>query len=252
MFTRHLRLAAAQSGSLPGDIPGNVINHCRFIDRAAAAQVDVLVFPELSLCGYEPACLRACALHPDDPALAPIRERARTLDMTLVVGAPMPSPSAAPFIGAITFFPGGETAVYHKHWLHAGEEAFATPGASPSCVHRIHDEAFALAICADTAHEQHARDAAGAGAAHYLAGVLWTEGGYAAGARQAQGYAARYTMAVLVANHGGPSGGYESAGRSAFWAPGGALIAAADGPGDHLVIATRDARGWSGEVLSVP
>lgn len=44
--------------------------------RIAAAQaegVQLLLFPELSLCGYELPLLRDCALSPDDPRLAPLR-----------------------------------------------------------------------------------------------------------------------------------------------------------------------------------
>lgn len=46
-------IAAAQSISRPGDIEANVREHLRFITAAHAARVQMLVFPELSLTGYE-------------------------------------------------------------------------------------------------------------------------------------------------------------------------------------------------------
>ena len=46
---------------------------------------------------------------------------------------------------------------------------------------------------------------------------------------------------VLMANHGGRSGAYQSAGRSAFWAPGGEPVVAAPGTGNTLVIASKGA-----------
>lgn len=58
-------------------------------------------------------------------------------------------------------------------------------------------------------------------------------------------------MGVLMANHGGPSGAYQSAGRSAFWAPGGELVVAAPGAGNALLIASRATGRWRGEVLAV-
>ena len=35
-----------------GDLNSNLETHLAYIDRAAAAHVDVLVFPELSMTGY--------------------------------------------------------------------------------------------------------------------------------------------------------------------------------------------------------
>ncbi|MOA50251.1 hypothetical protein D3C78_1732440 [compost metagenome] len=58
-------------------------------------------------------------------------------------------------------------------------------------------------------------------------------------------------MTVLMANHGGATGGWESAGRSAIWGSDGALLAAASGTGELLVIARRDANGWAGQVVPV-
>ena len=48
-----LRIAAAQSASVPLDIAANLLRHLDFIDAAAREQVELLVFPELSLSGYE-------------------------------------------------------------------------------------------------------------------------------------------------------------------------------------------------------
>lgn len=56
-----LRIAAAQSTSVAGDITANMLIHTRFINAAHQAGVALLVFPELSLCGYElPLCVMSC------------------------------------------------------------------------------------------------------------------------------------------------------------------------------------------------
>ena len=46
-------VAAAQSTSVPLDVVANVRNHLRFLEAAAQHGVQWLVFPELSLTGYE-------------------------------------------------------------------------------------------------------------------------------------------------------------------------------------------------------
>ena len=245
------RIAAAQSVSVPGDVAANVAAHCNFIIEASLSGVDIVVFPELSLCGYELPLIGACALQPDDGALAPIRELASSKSVHVVVGAPILSVSNKVHIGAITFFPNGESSIYCKQHLHSGEEHFATTCASPSSTCQVGGEAIALAICADTAHEQHPQAAATVGASLYLASVLVSEAGYATDAGNLQRYAQRYCMATLMANHGGPTGSYVSAGKSAFWSPQGKLLVAAPGAGQYLVIASKNAGSWTGELRKI-
>lgn len=246
-----LRIAGAQSVSTPGNIAANVAAHCRFIVEASACDVDIVVFPELSLCGYEMSLLAACVVHPDDEVLAPLRELATDKAISVVVGAPILSRSNTIQIGAITFFPNGETSTYCKHFLHPGEECFVSACSLPCSTYPVGDEATALAICADTGHEQHPQAAAAANASLYLASVLVSDAGYATDAGNLQRYAERHCMATLMANHGGPTGGYLPAGRSAFWSPEGRLVVAAPGTGQYLVIASKNSVGWTGDLRRI-
>ena len=242
-----LRIAAAQSTSIALDVEANVARHLDFIDAAREARVDLLVFPELSLTGYELARMASCALTPDDAVLAPLRERAREYKMTIVAGAPIRFADSLPAIGAITFHAAGRTSVYRKRFLHDGEEKFACAGTALSQVHDVRGARVALAICADTGNQQHPHGAAMQGAELYASGGLVSVAGYARDSAQLQGYAALFGMEVLLANHAYRSGGIDSAGRSAIWAAGGELIIAAPGQGEMLVIAHGD----SGEIVPV-
>lgn len=106
-----IRIAAAQSVSVPGEVAANVATHMELIAIAGAAEVDVLLFPELSLSGYELPLLRDCTVHPEDARLAPIRLQAMSLGMIVIVGAAISAGSPLPCIGAIIYFPDGNTAV---------------------------------------------------------------------------------------------------------------------------------------------
>lgn len=242
-----LRVAAAQSASLPADIDANVKRHCVFSDAAAGAGVQLLVFPELSLCGYDLAGLQAAALTPDDTRLAPLRDKARQNNMTIVAGASLANPNGLPFIGAIAFQPDGSDSVYRKHVLHPGEARFAAAGGAISHLIDVKGVPVALAICADTSKQQHPHAAVMAGATLYVAGSVITPEGYANEFKQLAGYASLFSIGILLANHAFDTGGYTSAGRSAAWLPDGQLLVDAPGQGELLVIADED----SGAVLPV-
>lgn len=244
-----IRIAAAQAPSVAGDVAANLQTHLRFIAAARAEGVQLLVFPELSLCGYELALLRACAMTPHDPRLQALR--AAAAGMTVIVGAPLIDDGAArPCIASITLMADGGTRVYRKQYLHDGEARHVQPGPIGASVHALHGQRYVEAICADTTHAAHAQAAADAGATLYVAGVLISVSGYEADAALLRGYAATHNMGVLLANHASDSGGYAVAGNSAFWAPGGQLLAQADGQGDCLVIAEQH-QDWRGRVVPV-
>ncbi|WP_339532296.1 carbon-nitrogen hydrolase family protein [Pseudomonas mucidolens] len=246
-----LTLAAAQTVSIAGDLPANIARHRVFMRAAAEHGVQLLVFPELSLTGYEPSLAAELAIAPDAAVLAPLRELARELRLTAVVGMPIRLPSGPQvLIGALVIGADGSLAVYSKQHLHPGEEAVFAPGAGGAAL-RCGDERIALAVCADFSHASHPRAAAALGASVYAAGVLISEGGYAADTALLQGYAAEHTMIVLMANHGGPSGGWRCAGRSAIWDDRGGLLAAAPGVGEGLVLVRREAGRWSGQHVGI-
>lgn len=248
-----LRLAAAQSISLPCDVRANVATHVRFATAAHDAGADIVVFPELSLSGYELEHLADCIVDPASDVVDPLRRVAREASLTIVAGAPLAPVATArrPAIGAIAFLPDGGVTLYRKQHLHGVESDFADAGERRCDLHRLGDERYALAICADITHPEHAEAAAGVGASLYLAGALITDGGYGEDAAHVRDRAARLSLGVLLANYGGPSGPYTSAGRSAFWAPGGELVVAADGAGSCLVIAERRDGRWRGSVAAV-
>lgn len=247
MFT----VAAAQSLSIAGDLAANLARHLRFMAVAAEQGVELLVFPELSLTGYEGQIAADLAIDPQDAVLQPLRDCARELGLTAVVGMPIRDRgSSKVLIGALTLGGDGSLEVYSKQHLHSGEELFYAPGAGGSSL-SIGGDTIALAVCADFSHASHAAAAANLGADLYAAGVLIGKKGYGVDSALLQGYAQNHSMAVLMANHAGLTGGWQSAGRSAFWSESGTLVVAARGPGEVLVIARRDAGAWQGRVVPV-
>lgn len=246
-----LDLCAAQYCAIAGDLDANLQRHLQVMRLAAEQRIDFLLFPELSLTGYEPSLARELAQTTNAALLQPVRTLAKQLRMTTVVGLPLrTAESDAILIGSALCGADGSQAIYTKQHLHAGEERVFSPGTGGAPLH-LGDERIALSICADFTHASHARAAVERGAGVYATSVLISENGYPHDSELLEGYARELSLGVLMANHGGPSGGWSCAGRSAFWAPGGRQVVSAVGTGDCLVIARRRQGIWQGQTLEL-
>ncbi|MGA2136474.1 MAG: carbon-nitrogen hydrolase family protein [Bryobacteraceae bacterium] len=246
----NITIAAAQSASVCGEVEWNVARHLRFADIAAEKGVQLLVFPELSLIGYELGVARAHAMDPETAALDPLRKLAVEARMTIVAGAPLLNDQGQMHIAAFAFLPDGSAAVYTKEHVHSSEMGVFTSGPGGPEL-RVEDATVALAICADASHPQHAAKAAARGANVYAAGVMIDAAGYARKIPLLESYAREHRMAVLMANYSGSTGGDVSAGKSSLWSEDGHLVAAASGNAEVLVIGKKLNGAWNGAVLAV-
>ena len=254
-------LAVAQTIPVPGDVEANLAQHLRLARRAAAAGAGVVVFPELSLTGYELDLAAALAFTERDPRLEPLRALASALDLVLVAGAPARIDSRL-FIGAYILSPGGGIDLYTKHHLGAFSPNDSPGGSVPPAessvfeagtrnpLIRIGDRSAAIAVCADTGRASHAQAAADRGADVYLASMFVIPADLERDTARLQSYATQHAMAVAFSNYGGPSGGLPSGGCSAVWSPSGTLIGQLGSAGAGLVVATPCDDGWRAELVA--
>lgn len=243
----HLSIAAAQSFSVAGDVRSNAQRHLRFAELAAAQRVQLVVFPELSLTGYELALAKDRVVAADDSALQPLRSLAAHAGLTIVVGAPVMGRSGT-HIGALAFSPDGSALQYTKVHVHESEMPHFAAGDGGPLIH-LGDSQVALAICRDAAFPEHASRAAQSGAGLYVASVMIDEADYLRKSKLLAGYALGHSMPILMANYSGETGGMVSAGRSTIWSEGGSVVAASSAAEECLVIARRQNGAWSGTVI---
>jgi len=85
-----LTIGLAQISPRLGDVQANLDKHLQYIEQAVAQNVELLVFPELSLTGYtlqdlahDTAVAVALASALDDPLLSPLMEASHKLDMVV-------------------------------------------------------------------------------------------------------------------------------------------------------------------------
>lgn len=161
-----MKIAIAQINCTVGDLAGNAAKILEYAQRAKAQGADILLTPELSLCGYPPEDLllrsgfyRACAA-----ALADLAQQAQGI--TLIVGHPH-EVGKHRYNAASILRDGRIVATYHKHALpnHSvfDEERYFEHGNEP-CLIEMDGVKFGINICADVWHEHAAIRAKDAGA----------------------------------------------------------------------------------------
>ncbi|WP_438765703.1 nitrilase-related carbon-nitrogen hydrolase [Kushneria sp. TE3] len=81
-----ITIALAQLPVIRGALADNLAKHLTYIERAAYHGADVIVFPELSLIGYEPDLLEALAMSDDAEAFATLRAAVRANNLVVIAG----------------------------------------------------------------------------------------------------------------------------------------------------------------------
>lgn len=108
----NIRVGVAQISGTPGDLTQNLDRHLQWIARGREKNLDLLVFPEVSLVGhYGAQHLLDVALHRDDPRLQTLADAAG--DMRTVIGFIEEGP-AAQFYNAAAVFRAGRLEHLHR------------------------------------------------------------------------------------------------------------------------------------------
>lgn len=147
-----MKIAIAQMNATVGDLAGNVARIADFAVRARKAGADLLVTPELAVCGYPPEdlLLRDDFLEACQQALRDLAARVR--DVTLVVGHPR-AEEGRRYNSASIIQAGRIIGFYDKYRLPNytvfDEERYFEAGAKP-CVFAINGVSFGVNICEDT------------------------------------------------------------------------------------------------------
>ena len=208
-----LTIAVAQPLCTACDVAANAAQHALLV-RAAGARV--VVFPELSLTGYELA--GAPVVDPAGPALDPLRQACAETSSVALAGAPVAGPAARPSIGVIAVGAAGARVAYRKLWLSEEEARRFDPGTGPQAL-GVDGWRLGLAVCKDTGTPGQVAATAGLGIDVYVAGLVMHPDERREQERRARRIAREFGVFVAFAGFAGATGsGYgRTAGRSGIW-----------------------------------
>ncbi|MFJ4187079.1 carbon-nitrogen hydrolase family protein [Kitasatospora sp. NPDC089509] len=208
----------------PGRPDTVAVNVGRHAEAVREAGTRLVVFPELSLTGYD---LTAPAVDPADPRLAPLVEACAATGALALVGAPVAEADGRESVATLAVTGEGATVVYRKMRLHGAESDRFAPGEKPFVL-ELDGLRLGLAVCADAADPTHAAETAALGIDAYVASTLYGPG--EAQAERLDGHlrerATAHRVWGVLSTSAGASGEFaETSGRSGIWAPDGTVVA---------------------------
>ena len=235
-----MKIGLAQIKSDKGDINGNLRHHLDLLGNLAAGEVELVIFPELSLSNYDPDIAVSAAIGPEDTRLDAIQQFADRTEISVGVGFPERS-SDKPFITLVVFSPSRPRTVIHKSHLHEDElPYFSTLNESASVLEL--SKRVAVAICYEITVDAHIESAMAKNMDLYLASVAKTAKGIREAKTQLSAKAREFKVPILVANSVGTCEGKVAGGGSMVIDVDGTVIGALNDTEEAILIYDSEAR----------
>ncbi|WP_216628335.1 carbon-nitrogen hydrolase family protein [Pseudoalteromonas caenipelagi] len=174
---RNLSVCLVQVEIEKGNFVANLNAHIAMVKQASELGAHLVVFPELSLIGYELDLLQKLAVDAKRDNFLALSKMAIEQGVTIIAGCPLLA-NGKTTIGAVICFADGRVEFYHKQFLHTGEERYCTAGVD-DCVFEVRGYKIGLAICADFTNPVHVANAVAAGADAYVVSALISKSGFA-------------------------------------------------------------------------
>lgn len=230
-----MNICIGQTKPVKGNFQHNFEIHKKFIETAVEKKADIIIFPELSLTGYEPLLARELATTQTDNRFDAFQELSNTHKIIIGVGVPTRKENDI-FISMIIFQPGKERLTYSKQYLYPTEKGIFTAGQNSTYIRFDNENVIAPAICYELSNAEHSENAKRNNSNIYIASVLNSVNGIDEDIHKLSNIAKKHKMTVFMANYIGQSGGYECAGKSSIWNTEGSLIAQLDDKTEGLLI----------------
>jgi predicted amidohydrolase len=234
-----MKICIAQTRAVTGDVNKNIDNHKKFVELAVSHSADMIIFPELSLTGYEPTLASELATNKDDERFQQLQDLSDSKKMIIGAGMPIRTKDGV-MIGMIIFQPYQPREIYFKQYIHPDEEAYFINGTLQPA---LSEKKIAIAICYEISSPKHAEQAHKNGANIYIASVAKTAAGVEKAIDTLSETAKRYAMPVLMSNCIGLNDGVECGGRTSAWNGKGVLLGQLNDSDEGMIIFDTDTQG---------
>lgn len=235
-----MKICVAQTRPVKGDIEANIRAHQKLIEMAVSVETDFMIFPELSITGYEPQLAKKLATTLDDVRFDVFQKISDANRITIGIGVPTLAHNGV-CISQVYFQSGKPREMYSKIFLHSSEEEYFVRGERYINL-RIGDAYIASAICYELSVKDHAQCAATSGADMYAVSVV--EENIEKAIRRLTNVATEHSMTVMMANAIGKTGVYDCPGKSSIWSNKGQLAGQLDDSHEGILVFDTD----SGEI----
>ena len=229
-----MKICLAQTKSSKGNVPKNIQDHLRIINRAIKLQADLIVFPELSITAYEPELAKDLVSDVNSSLFNPFQALSDAHDITIGIGMPTPALDGI-HICMLIFQPNKERLVYSKQILHSDELPFFVCGTNQTILH-INGKKIAIGICYETMQREHFVHAKQLGADINIASAAKAKGGMETANSYYPKMAKEWDTSILLSNAIGFCDNFLSAGQSAVWNQNGELLQQLDEHNEGLLI----------------
>lgn len=218
-----MKIGIAQTKSVKGNVQENILHHLQVIDYAAALEADLIIFPELSITGYEPDLALELAVEADSEIFKPFQEISDKKGIRIGIGMPTKTAEGI-LISMLIFQPKLDRSVYSKQILHSDEFPYFVGGITQSFL-MIENKKIAIGICYETLQREHFLNAKKNDADIYIASVAKSQKGIEKAFAHFPLIAAEFKTPILMSNAVGFQDNFLCAGQSAVWDQQGVLLA---------------------------
>lgn len=229
-----MRIGVSQIKPIKGDIEKNILLHQGFIKQAVSFQADFILFPELSLTGYESVLAGDLATVPDDARLDIFQGISEADAISIAVGIPLKTAKGVT-ISMLVFQPNTIRQIYSKQHLHSDELPYFVEGSGQLFINEKKD-VLMPAICYESLLLEHAAKAKDGEATVYMASVAKSAGGVEKAYSHYPEIAREHSMMVCMSNSIGPSDNFIGVGQSAVWSREGKLLGQLDRENEGVLI----------------
>jgi predicted amidohydrolase len=227
-------IALAQLKPIPGNIQKNIENHLTFIALAASHAADLIVFPELSITGYEPKLANHLAMTADDSRFHVFQQESDSHRIAIAAGFPFRTTNGIT-VSLALFRPKTQAEIYSKHFLHPDEIPYFISGSNLD-TQIINGAKISFAICYELSVKDHILKSFSTGPDVYIASVAKLESGVTVAEEILSRNAMDNSTMVMMCNSIGSQDGGECAGTSTAWNKSGKVMAQLDAVREGILL----------------